>query len=123
MENSSEFISIYTRAEAIEDGVIIDVTATAKQAGFKFPVAITRTVFDRYVNPEPMPYMNNMQGRLWDVLNVLKYAIKGIGKSDTVHFAVAFRMQAGKRVIALKSMVSGGDNAEPVITIMLPEED
>ncbi len=34
-------ISTYTRAQAIEDGVLIDPGSMAKEAGFKWPVALT----------------------------------------------------------------------------------
>jgi hypothetical protein len=43
-----EQIHSYSRAQAIADGVLVDVTA--KEAGFKYqPVALTRAVFDLYV--------------------------------------------------------------------------
>ena len=32
-------ISVYTRAQAIEDGIIVDVSETAREAGFNIPVA------------------------------------------------------------------------------------
>lgn len=41
LELFGEPIYIYTRKQAIEDGVLIDVTETAKEAGFKVPVAVT----------------------------------------------------------------------------------
>ena len=34
-------ISSYTRAEAIEDGVLVDVSKVAREAGIKYPVAVT----------------------------------------------------------------------------------
>ncbi len=34
-------IHTYTRAQAIEDGVLIDVSETSSEAGFKWPAAIT----------------------------------------------------------------------------------
>ena len=34
-------ISCYSRAQAIEDGVLVDVTNMAREAGFKWPVALT----------------------------------------------------------------------------------
>ncbi|MHB1685468.1 MAG: DUF6573 family protein [Bacilli bacterium] len=37
MEN---IISQYTRAQTIEDGVLIDVSKMAKEAGFTIPVAV-----------------------------------------------------------------------------------
>ncbi len=44
MNNSAEsffgnVISTYTRAQAIEDGVLVDAGSMAQEAGFKWPVA------------------------------------------------------------------------------------
>ena len=39
-------ISTYTRAQAIEDGILVDVSDTACEAGFTIPVAVTRTVWN-----------------------------------------------------------------------------
>ena len=36
-----EIIFSYTRAQAIADRVLVDVTPTALEAGFRFPVAAT----------------------------------------------------------------------------------
>lgn len=45
VEIFGEAISTYTRAQAIEDGVLVDVSEIAKEAGFKFPVAVTRAAW------------------------------------------------------------------------------
>ena len=44
-----EIIDSYTRKQAIADGVLIDVTETASEAGFRIPVALTRAVWADYV--------------------------------------------------------------------------
>jgi hypothetical protein len=46
--------SIYrhTRADALRDGVLIDVSETAKEAGFRYPVALTRAARVRCVGGE-----------------------------------------------------------------------
>jgi len=36
-----EVVSSYSRARALEDGVLVDAGAMAQEAGFKWPVAIT----------------------------------------------------------------------------------
>ena len=41
----------YTRAEAIADGVLVDVSALAKEAGFKYPMALTATVYAPLLPP------------------------------------------------------------------------
>ena len=45
MFDSSDLIHSYTRAQAIEDGVLVDVSDVATEAGFKLPVAITRAAW------------------------------------------------------------------------------
>mgnify|MGYP000128521510 CR=1 FL=1 len=41
-----EVISTYSRAQALEDGVLIDAGHMAKEAGFRWPVAITAAAWD-----------------------------------------------------------------------------
>ena len=45
-----DVIFSYTRKQAIEDGVLVDITEMAKEAGIKYPVAITSTAFFGYVD-------------------------------------------------------------------------
>jgi uncharacterized protein DUF6573 len=46
-------ISVYTREQAIADGVLMDVSDMAKEAGFKWPVAVTLAVWNKVVIPTP----------------------------------------------------------------------
>ena len=72
-----ECISEYTRAQAIEDGILVDVTPVASEAGFKWPTAMTRTVYERYVEvPPELTGQQDIQGRLWDVLWMLWVAVR-----------------------------------------------
>ena len=41
MDKDWEIISCYTRQQAIEDGVLVDVTEQAKQIGFKVNTCVT----------------------------------------------------------------------------------
>jgi hypothetical protein len=119
-----EVISVYTRAQAIEDGVLVDVSTTAREAGFKFPVAVTRAVYDQYITPDPgsVQFGQCIEGRLWDVLWMARNAAKRGGA--IIQFRVFFIMKERQsRLISLKAICGPGDDAEPVITIMLPEED
>ncbi len=65
-ESSAEFwgepIHIYTRAEALADGVLVDVTETAREAGFYLPTAITAAV------SADLAERGDRDGRLWDLL-------------------------------------------------------
>ena len=46
-------IYAYTRAQAVADGVQVDVTKTAQEAGIKFPMFLTRAVWEAYVAVPP----------------------------------------------------------------------
>ena len=45
-------IYAYTREQAISDGVLIDVSKMAKEAGIRFPVVLTSAVWHEYVLPD-----------------------------------------------------------------------
>ncbi len=119
----------YTRAQAIEDGVLVDVSSVAREAGIKFPVALTATVWAKYVQvPEAVPCQDE-SGRLWDILWMLRCAIiaskhQEPGEPLLYRLVVRNGQRPSRRDrVTLKSVCGPGDNAEPVITIMLPDED
>ncbi len=126
-----EVISTYTRAQAISDGVLIDVSTTAKEAGFKFPVAVTLTVWESLIVPDIIAasrFGNSIEGRLWDTLHMLRYAITK-QKGSTVLFSVLYTMghpngrTCYQKEAQLKALCGPGDTLDPVITIMFPNED
>ncbi len=114
----------YTRAQAIEDGFLIDVTETAREAGITFSTAVTAAAWELCVTvPEKASWQDEM-GRLWDVLTMLRYAIKRSSGGQEVAFSVAVQNDARRpRPVQLKALCGPGDEGEPVITIMLPDED
>lgn len=144
MFEDSDIIHSVTRAQLINSGDLVDVTSTARQAGFKFPVALTRAVWSRYVEFQPGAVGQDEQGRLWDVLTMLLQGIRqASGDADRIDFKLYVAMpDAGNwqpneqvpslqsvltrdthRLVSLKALCGPGDNLEPVITILLPDED
>ena len=126
-------ISVYTRAQALENGVLVDVSTTAKEAGIKFPVALTQAVWTSLVawTPEDVKRSRHagqsVAGRLWDVIWMARVAIKlSPARRTEIHYKVYAKPRPGherQRLHTLKMVCGPGDAAEPVITIMLPEED
>ena len=125
-------LSVYTRAQAIADGILVDVSETAREAGFRIPVAVTRSVWDRLVAlPEGYLGFQDESGRLWDVLWMAHYYAVSASNSDRVRMCVLVRdirkdLRDSHRpprkhfpVVA----IGGGDAGEPVITVMFPEDD
>jgi hypothetical protein len=116
----------YTRAQAIEDGVLVDLTEWAKETGFKIPVACTSAVWNGYVVPTDRTRQlgQSERGRAHDLLWMLFNAIRRNGKGDTLLFDVMFLQTPDRhRMVKLKSVCGPGDHGEPVITIMLTGED
>lgn len=120
-------IYAYTRAHALADGVLVDATSLASEAGFVFPVALTETLYHSYIVPalDLVAEGQSIQGRLWDLLYVLKFAIAKARDTDTILFTVLFLMSSGSTQVPidLKAVCGPGDDGEPVLTIMLPDED
>lgn len=136
-----EVIHAYTRAQAIEDGELVDVSTTAREAGIRYPVAVSRAVWVTYIDREEMPGQDT-QGRLWDTLWMFRVAATK-GEGSILTFRLYFAMpdagdwqpneaspEAGSsltrdthRLVTLKAICGPGDTAAPVITILMPNED
>lgn len=122
-----EPISIYTRAQALEDGFLVDAGELAKEAGFRWPVALTRAAWESCVTvPEGAEGIQDEVGRLWDVLMVARWAMRTAPHGvDRVPFTLRVVTTAGGqvRVRQLVAHVGPGDTAEPVLTILEKGED
>ncbi len=125
-------IHTYTRAQAIEDGVLIDVSETAHEAGFKWPAAITQGAWGDCVawsdDDNRCQVYQDESGRLWDVLWMAFVAIRQSGGNGASLLYKLHRVPRGgrrtkARLTTLKLAVGPGDTGDPVITIMLPHED
>lgn len=114
--DDAEIIHTYTRADALRDGVLYDVSELAKEAGFVIPVAVTAGVMAKCRNIS-RGCCQDETGRLWAVLNVLRFRCRGGGQR------IDFTVKIGRRNEELYSLIGPGDNFEPVITILLKGED
>ena len=116
----------------------------------KWPLAMTATAFHRYVWPideeANLPPGQSLEGRFWDVMWMFHAAVKGMvpaRRIDPCNLLFNFfcivvdpalssneRIDAtarsgpeGMRQVTLKAVSGPGDDGQPVITFMLPEED
>ena len=116
----------YTRAQAIDDGVLVDLSTWAKETGFSIPVACTAAVWNQYVvPPEGTKELGQSErGRAHDVLWMLYMAIKRSRGGDRLLYDVIFLQKPNKQeTVQLKAICGPGDDGEPVLTIMEPHED
>lgn len=122
----------YTRKQAIEDGVLVDLTPFAKETGFKIPVACTAAVWHDFIEPpEAMKQWGQSErGRAHDLLFMLYVAIRSrkaklpAEGEDLLFYEVLFQQEPEKTVtVKFKAICGPGDDGEPVVTLMLPSED
>jgi len=130
MFENADLIFSYSRKQAIEDGVLVDLMqpqteALVREAGFKVPVAMTAEAFATAVCPldGKLPAGQDLNGRLWDVLVMLRMAISPQRNTDRVDFAVEVSDGRKHQRVDLYALIGPGDEGEPVLTIMLPCED
>jgi hypothetical protein len=131
----------YTRKQAIEDGVLVDLTPWAAQTGFTIPVACTAAVWHQCIVPPEgtEAWGQSERGRAHDMLWMLYIAIRQqSGAADRLLYDVIFTNAQGQQeTVQLKAICGPGDPpppegappevrppaCEPVLTIMLPHED
>lgn len=120
----------YTRAEALADGVLLDVSPLAREAGFQIPAALTVGLWATYGAPDATPAS---APATWDVLWMLRCAAIGIlpaklerhPHGETLWFELELTPRGKTRpeFVLLKAISGPGDDGEPVLTVLLPHED
>jgi hypothetical protein len=134
MFDQFDVVFSYSRAQAIADGVLVDVSQTAREAGFRISVALTSAAWSDAVewteaDSSRTGEYQDQSGRLWDVVCLAYRAAKSVAhrapETDRVAFTVLRIPRSGGNAqpLDLEMHIGGGDHHEPVATIMLPGED
>lgn len=123
----TDVIHVYTRAQALADGVLVDISRLAIEAGFRYPVAVTAAVWSILNPSDDLARLGqSATGRAWDVLQVLRAAIGHGDHTDRVHFTPLFVLDAAyptPQPVQLWALCGPGDDEAPVITVMREGED
>ena len=127
MIESDYILHTYSRRDAIDDGILIDVTDTAKETGFRIPVAVTAAVWSAYVTVPDGVEGQGERGRLWDVIMMLRFAIRyGKGSRSIIRYRLHVRNDncvGEPPLVELKAVCGPNEDGTPCVTVMLPEED
>ncbi len=126
-----EVIHRYTRAEALADGMLVDATEMAREAGFRVPVAMTAAAWSKTVawtdTDSARQTPQDESGRLWDVLWMAYVTARRASGACRVPFQLHAVPRGGKarlpRPMTLHMHIGPDDDGKPVITIMNPDED
>lgn len=125
----------YSRADALADGYLIDITDHAKTAGFRVPAAITRAAWEDCVAWEAADERRkrvhqDQSARLLDVLTMAMFRIRAAMRhnaaADRTTFPVLRIPRDGcgtkPREATLEVVIGGDDEGVPCITIGQPED-
>lgn len=118
MNEKFEGIFAYTRRMAFKDGHLVDVTETAKEVGFIWPVAMTRAVWCEYVEAAGKVDGEDERARLWSILTMARFAVRqtktGFEKDTT---------NALQPLVKLKAVCGRVIEDGPCLTIMTLDEN
>jgi hypothetical protein len=126
-----EVVSVYTRFQALADGVLIDAGSMARESGFRWPAPIRVGAWADYVawddaDSERQTHQDP-SGRLWDVLFLAASAARAHTDAGSELTFQLYRVprdgsSTQAKLTTLKLVVGPGDGGEAVMTI-LPNED
>jgi len=117
----------YTRSQAIADGFQVEVSKVAREAGIRFPIFLTRAVYDNYVTIPAGITGQDEAGRLWDIVWMTRFAIRKSQPGQTRLPVALYVRNDNQRARLIKLIATCGpldiDDPQPAITIMMPDED
>lgn len=125
-----DLIYSYTREQAINDGVLIPVDEqTCREAGIRLPVCVTDHLWS-LIEPDTLDTMpgQSVNGRLWDLLWLFRVAAQQNSGTDRLRYICSFWVRKQGCPMRMEeydiiAVCGPGDSGEPVLTLMLPEDD
>jgi hypothetical protein len=122
-----EVIFAYTRSQAVADGEQVEVSKLAAEAGIRFPVFLTRGVYEQFVIVPEGVEGQDETGRIYDILTMLRFAIRH-SRTGADRLAVALYVRNDNQHARLVKLIAtcgalDMDDPQPAITVMLPDED
>ena len=118
-----------SRADAIANDEIFDIGDMSRQVGFRWPVALTKAVWDDCVvwsdEDSKRQIPQTEYARLYAVVSKCADFVRTRSpSSDRMRFRLERVPRDGKskisRTVILQVLAHGGDDGEPVLTIRLP---
>ena len=114
-----EVIFSYSRKQAIEDGVLVDLSQVETiQRHWKYPFACSAGVWAA-IQQALQEDGQDLTGICHDISMMAKNAFGTTPEADQLFFKVII----GRKTHALKLHIGAGDTLAPVLTLMFPDED
>jgi len=126
----ADIIDTYSRKEAIEDGTLVDMTQEpfgqiAREAGIKWPVAMTAAAFDGFVDVSDTKghSCQDAAGRFLEVVRMFRVTRRETSPLEARWTLLVRDPDGRRRRKELKCISGPDDDGEPCLTFMLPDED
>lgn len=118
-------VCVYTRAQAIEHGALVDLAAVVSRLGiespFTCPIAMTAAAYHAVLTPDGEPTGDSLAMRLVGLLTAMIRAAQP--GAVRLPLAVAVQSATATTCRLLDLVLGPGDRGEPVMTLLLPRED
>ncbi|HEX7767102.1 MAG TPA: DUF6573 family protein [Nitrospira sp.] len=117
--------TIRDRQEAIQSGILIDVTPTAKELGLTFPVTITKPLWDIGIVTNHSLSQEEQSGRLRDVLMAFRLRLASLATiSPLIDFPALLTMPPSTvpQPVPLFAIIQPDSGNQANVTLLLPNE-
>lgn len=122
---SADIAVIRDRQEAIQSGILIDVTPTAQQLGLTFPVTITKPLWDIGIVTNQSLSQEEQSARLRDVLMAFRLRLASLATiSPLIDFPALLTMPPATvpQPVPLFALIQPDGNNQANVTLLLPNE-
>ncbi len=113
------------RQEAIDAGVLIDVTPDAQKLGLTFPVTVTRPLWDVGIAPNQALSEEDKADRLRDVLMAFRLRLSSMTTlSPLIDFPAMLALPPGAvpQPVPLFALIQPDEQNRAMVTLLLPNE-
>ena len=114
-----------TREQAIQAGVLIDVTADAQKLGMSFPITITKPLWEVGIAPDQTLSDETKASRLRDVLMAFRLRLASQATlSPLIDFPAMLALPPGgvPQPVPLFALIQPGEQNQAMVTLLLPNE-
>jgi len=111
--------------QALASGALIDVTPTAKELGFSFPVTVTKPLWEVGIAPSQTLTKEEQSGRLRDVLMAFRLRLatqQTISPLIDFPALLAFPPSNVPQPIPLFALIQPDEQNRAMVTLLLPNE-
>lgn len=106
-----------SRQQALDDGLLVDITTTAREVGLRYPLAITPEVYDECIASMDDCGLSEERERALDLASQVAGLARAAISEPVICFDFVTDCDA-LTIVPLKLVCGRGDFGEPVLTVL-----